>query len=51
MKKKAPEKKYIRQNISMDQEKRLEEFCQREERAMSWEIRQVLAAWLAQEST
>ena len=33
MKKKAPDEKYIRQNISMEPEqlKRLDEFCQREE--------------------
>ena len=46
--KKETEKKYVRQNISMDPEqlKRLEEFFQREERSMSWVIRQALAVYL-----
>ena len=50
VKKKAPDEKYIRQNISMEPEqlKRLEEFCQREERSMSWVIRQALAVYLQQ---
>lgn len=50
MKKKAPEEKYIRQNISMEPEqlRRLEEVCRREERSMSWVIRQALAAYLQQ---
>ena len=46
---KKPEgEKYIRQNISMEPEqlKRLEEFCQREERSMSWVIRQALDKYL-----
>ena len=51
--KKETEKKYVRQNISMDPEqlKRLEEFFQREERSMSWVIRQALAVYLQQGQT
>lgn len=48
--KKDPEKKYIRQNISMEPEQ-LEQvavFCQQNERALSWVIRQALDAYLKQ---
>lgn len=42
--KKNQEEKCIRQNISMDPEqlKRLMEYCQREERSISWVIRKAL---------
>lgn len=48
--KKEPDKKYIRQNISMEPEQ-LEQamaFCQQTDRALSWLIRQALAAYLKQ---
>ena len=49
-KKKLPEEKYIRQNISMepDQLQRLMKFCQKEERSMSWVIRQALTVYMQQ---
>ncbi len=52
-KKKTPGEKYVRVNISMEPEqlKRLEEFCQMEERTMAWVIRQALAAYLQQRQT
>lgn len=42
--KKDQDKKYIRQNISMDPEqyKRLLEHCQKEDRSISWVIRKAL---------
>lgn len=48
--KKETEKKYVRQNISMDPEqlKRVTAYCQKEERAISWVIRQALAVYLQQ---
>ena len=46
--KKEIEKKYVRQNISMDPEqlKRVTAYCQKEERAISWVIRQALEDYL-----
>lgn len=46
--KKEPKKKYIRQNISMDPEQleRLIKFCQQQDRAISWVIRQALDKYL-----
>ena len=46
--KKEADKKYIRQNISMDPEqlKRVTAFCQKEDRAISWVIRQALDKYL-----
>ena len=46
--KKEVDKKYIRQNISMDPEqlKRVTAFCQKEDRAISWVIRQALDKYL-----
>lgn len=46
--KKAAGEKYIRQDISMEPEqlKRLMEVCQRQERSISWIIRQALDAYL-----
>ena len=48
--KKETNKKYIRQNISMDPEqlKRVTAYCQKEDRARSWVIRQALAVYLQQ---
>lgn len=42
--KKDVDKKFIRQNISMDPEqyKKLMEYCQNEERSISWVIRKAL---------
>lgn len=42
--KKDADQKYIRQNISMDPEqyKRLMEYCQKEDRSISWVIRKAL---------
>ena len=49
--KKEPKKKYIRQNISMDPEQleRLIKFCQQQDRAISWVIRQALDKYLESE--
>lgn len=46
--KKETEKKYVRQNIGMDPEqlKRVTAHCQKEERAISWVIRQALEDYL-----
>nr|DAE57825.1 MAG TPA: Alginate and motility regulator [Caudoviricetes sp.] len=46
--KKETDQKYIRQNISMDPEqlKRVIAFCQKEDRAISWVIRQALDKYL-----
>lgn len=46
--KKAESDRYIRQDFSMDPEqlKKLVEYCQREERSMSWVVRKVLEAYL-----
>lgn len=46
--KKETDKKYIRQNISMDPEqlKRVTAFCQKEDGAISWVIRQALDKYL-----
>jgi hypothetical protein len=46
--KKETNKKYIRQNISMDPEqlKRVTAYCQKEDRAISWVIRQALDRYL-----
>lgn len=51
-KKKQPEDKYIRQNISMepDQLNRLMVFCQRRGCSMSWVIRQALTAYMKENS-
>lgn len=45
---KEPERKYIKQNISMEPEQmeRLIAYCQREDRAMSWVIRKALDKYL-----
>lgn len=42
--KKDMDKKFVRQNISMDPEqyKRLMEYCQKEDRSISWVIRKAL---------
>lgn len=42
--KKDQDEKFIRQNISMDpeQHQKLMEYCQREERSISWVIRKAL---------
>lgn len=49
--KKEPEKKYIRQNISMDpdQLERVMRFCQQQDRAISWVIRKALDKYLEDE--
>lgn len=41
-------KKCVRQNISIDPEllKKLEDHCQKEERAMSWVIKKALESYL-----
>lgn len=46
--KKEPGQKYVRQNISMEPEqmKQLVEYCQKEERSISWVIRQALTEYL-----
>lgn len=46
--KKDPGQKYVRQNISMEPEqlKQLTEYCQKEERSISWVIRQALIEYL-----
>lgn len=46
--KKAEGEKYIRQDISMDPEqfKKLLDYCQKEERSISWVIRKALEAYL-----
>ena len=46
--KKEPEKKYIKQNISMEpiQLERLIAYCQKEDRAVSWVIRKALEKYL-----
>lgn len=46
--KKEAEKKCIRQSVSMDPEQleRLTEYCRREERPISWVIRQALDKYL-----
>ena len=45
--KKEPEQKYIRQNVSMEPEqmKQLIKYCQREDRSISWVIRQALSEY------
>ena len=46
--KKSEDEKYIRKDISMepDQYRRLCEFCQKEERPLSWVVRQALDEYL-----
>lgn len=46
--KREPEKKHIRQNVSMDpaQLERVMKFCRQQDRAISWVIRQALDLYL-----
>lgn len=46
--KKDPNKKSVRQNISMDpiQLKQLMSYCQQQDRSMSWVIRQALEKYM-----
>lgn len=48
--KKEPGKKYVRQNISMEPEqlRQAMELCQQTDRALSWLVRQAMAAYLKQ---